>query len=44
MENTDFSEEELERELEVIALMKRAMDPEDPYTGEDEEDVDYDKD
>lgn len=27
---------EEERELEVVALMKRAMDPKDPYTGEDE--------
>lgn len=26
-----------ERELEVVALMKRAMDPNDPYTGEDED-------
>jgi len=28
---------EEERELDVIALMKRAMDPEDSYTGEDED-------
>jgi hypothetical protein len=28
---------EQERELEVVALMKRAMDPQDPYTGEDED-------
>lgn len=28
---------EEQRELDVIALMKRAMDPNDPYTGADEE-------
>lgn len=32
------NEEFLARELEVVELMKRAMDPEDPYNGEDIDD------
>jgi hypothetical protein len=32
-------DEELAREMEVVALMKRAMDPADSYTGEDQEDT-----
>jgi hypothetical protein len=31
-------DDQLARELQVIALMKRAMDPKDPYNGEDIDD------
>jgi hypothetical protein len=40
---TELTPEEA-RELEVVELMKRAIDPEDPYTGDDSEHLNEDGD